>query len=172
MLELIGDWWFPALGYGTMALVVAETVGEANQVARVRRKIRWISNTLQNLLNAAPGERDRVDTLVRRIDQLEREAVQFNETRVTKAEEGMLLWYSVAPLLGLMFTTMQLAMALPGAFDVIQTDPSAFFRSVGVAVGTTAMGVLATVIALVSALGLESDNGAMRRSLKMLEALR
>jgi len=176
LLGTLGDWWFSILGYGVMAAVVVETFNDTSLAARVRRKLDRVVEEVQkgrvhlagHGIGLPPGvtafghdagwSGEELDAL--------RYDIALHEDERAEAEQRLALWIKIAPLLGLLFTAMQLAMVLPNAFELIQADPAAYFRSVGVAVGSTALGVLATILASIAAHRLEVSIAALERATK------
>lgn len=155
--SFVQDWWFPILGYGLMGVVVIEAAAEVRYTQQVRRKLKWFCQQVVRMAATIPHPLTDDQPMPNpRMNDLRDDTARFNADYVVDAGERMQLWYATAPLMGLTFTTLQLAVALPTAFEVIQTEPEAFFRSVGVAVGTTAMGAIVTIAALIAALRLDS----------------
>ena len=145
--------------FGIMGLLVLETVGIAIWNERLRRRTIAAQDYLRSY--SSRPETDPENPL-RVFAQIQR----FLEEDVARSRGLLGTLEEVGPILGLMCTFAAFVIALPGFWENLETDPNLFFAKIGMAMGTSFIGLTIKLLAFIQGRRVDTETAALEHLLR------
>lgn len=142
------------LTFGVMGLMFLETIAVIIWTERLRREVLATSRYLPNATA-----------------QLEPRITLFMRERVGRARDLLDTLEEAGPLMGLLCTFLAFTVALPGFWENLQNDPNVFFAKIGMAMGTSVIGLTIKLTAFVQGKRLDAEIHALSGQMADMKAV-
>ena len=151
--------------FGVMGLLGLETLVVAFRNERLRRRITAAQDYLHKLW-AQPGANP-VKPL-----QVRGSIRRFLDDDVARSRGLLGTLEEVGPILGLMCTFAAFVVALPGFWENLETDPNLFFAKIGMAMGTSFVGLTIKLVAFIQGRRVDVEVAALEQMLNRCPSAR